>query len=53
MLGSLQCRDVLLLLHIVGQGSAVLAGGAGRMGYILFIFFIFFPFLTSCLLGDG
>ena len=33
--GSFQCQGVLLLfLHIVGQGSAVLAAGAGRVGYI-------------------
>ena len=36
VLGSLQCRGVLLLLHIVGQGPAVLAAGAGRVGYIYF-----------------
>ena len=30
---------VLLLLHIVGQGPAVLAAGAGRVA-IFFIFFI-------------
>ena len=48
VLRSFQCRDVLLLLHIVGQGPAVLAAGAGRVGYI-FIFFIYFPFLMSCL----
>ena len=53
VLGSFQCRGVLLLLHIVGQGPAVLAAGAGRVGYILFIFFIYLPFLTSCLLGGG
>ena len=34
VLGSLQCRGVLLLLHIVGQGPAVLAAGAGWVGYI-------------------
>ena len=34
VLGSFQCRGVLLLLHIVGQGLAVLAAGAGRVGYI-------------------
>ena len=50
VLGSFHCRDVLLLLHIVGQGPAVLAAGAGRVGYI---FFIYLPFLMSCLLGDG
>ena len=38
MLGSFQCRGVLLLLHIVGQGSAVLAAGVGWVGYIFYIF---------------
>ena len=39
VLGSVQCRGVLLLLHIVGQGPAVLAAGAGRVGYFFFFFF--------------
>ena len=52
VLGSFKCRGVLLLLHIVRQGRAVLAAGAGRIGYIFFIFFIYLPFLMSCLLGD-
>ena len=56
VLGSFQCQGVLLLLHIVGQGSAVLsavlAAGAGRVGYTFFIFFIYLPFLMSCLSGD-
>ena len=34
VLGSFQCRGVLLLLHIVGQGPAVLAAGVGWVGYI-------------------
>ena len=34
VLGSFQCRGVLLRLHIVGQGPAVLAAGTGRVGYI-------------------
>ena len=38
VLGSFLCRGVLLLLHIVGQGPAVLAAGAGRVGYIFYIF---------------
>ena len=38
VLGSFECRAVLLLLHIVGPGSAVLAAGAGRVGYFLCIF---------------
>ena len=33
VLGSFQCRGVLLLLHIVGQGPDVLGVGAGRVGY--------------------
>ena len=32
------CRGVLLLLHIVGQGPAVLAVGAERGAYIFYIF---------------
>ena len=36
-LGSFQCRGILLLLHIVGQGSAVLAAGAGWVGYIFYL----------------
>ena len=39
VLGSFQCRGVLLYLHIVGQGPAALAAGAGRVGYI-FLFFL-------------
>ena len=39
VMGSFQCRGVLLLLHIVGQGPAVLAAGAGRVGYIFFYIF--------------
>ena len=38
VLGSFQCRGVLLLLHIVGQGPAVPAAGAGRVGFVLFVF---------------
>ena len=34
VLDSFQCRGILLLLHIVWQGPAVLAAGAGRVGYI-------------------
>ena len=40
VLGSFQCRGVLLLLHIVGQGHAVLAAGAGRVGYMFFLYFL-------------
>ena len=38
VLGSFQCRGVLLLLHTVGQGPAVLAAGAGRVGCTFYIF---------------
>ena len=44
VLGSFQCRGVLLLLHIVGQEPAVLAAGAGREGYIFIFFSFIFPF---------
>ena len=39
VLGSFQCRGVLLLWHMVGKGPAVLAAGAGRVG-CFFICFI-------------
>ena len=48
VLGSFQCRGILLLLHIVGQGPALLAAGAGQAGYF-FIFFIYRPVF----LGDS
>ena len=38
VLGSFQCWGVLLLLHIVGQGPAVFATGAGWVGYLFYIF---------------
>ena len=45
VLGSFQCRGVLLLWHMVGQGPAVLAAGAGRVGYFfIYLFFYFFFF---------
>ena len=61
VLGSFQCRGVLLLWHIVGQRPAVLAGGAERVGcFCVCVFFFFFssrlsylPFLMPHLLGDG
>ena len=64
VLGSFQCRGVLLLWHMAGQGPAVLAAGAGRVGCFLFFFFVLFcfvfhlvlsclPFLMPYLLGDG
>ena len=34
VLGSFQCRRILLLLHIVRQEPAVLAAGGGWVGYI-------------------
>ena len=36
---SFQCWGILLLWHMAGQGRAVLAAGAGRVGYF-YIFFI-------------
>ena len=45
VLGSFQCRGVMLLLHIVGQGPAVLAAGEGRVGYIFLYFSSTVPFL--------
>ena len=39
VLGSFQCRGVLLLRHMVGQGPAVLAAGAGWVGYVFFFCF--------------
>ena len=54
VLGSFQCRGVLLLWHMVGQGPAVLAAGAGWVGYVLFFFFksrvSYLPFLMPHLL---
>ena len=44
VLGSFQCRGVLLLLHIVGQEPAVLAAGAGWVDYIFLYFSSVFPF---------
>ena len=37
VLGSFQCRGVLLLLHILEQGPAELATSVGRVGYNCFI----------------
>ena len=46
VLGSFQCWGVLLLWHMVAQGPAVIAAGAGWMGYVLcfldFVYPIFF-----------
>ena len=52
VLGSFQCWGVLLLLYIVGQGPAVLAAGAGQVGYI-FYFFIFHLSSISNVLSFG
>ena len=41
VLGSFQCRGILLLWHMVGQGPTVLAAGAGWVGYVLLFYFIF------------
>ena len=38
VLGSFHGWGVLLLWHMVGQGPAVLASGAGWVGYVLFFF---------------
>ena len=38
VVGSFQCRSVLLLWHMVGQGPAMLAAGAGRVGCFFFFF---------------
>ena len=42
MLGSFQCQGVLLLWNTVGQGPAVFAAGAGRVGCFgcLFVFVV-------------
>ena len=55
VLGSFQCWGVLLLWLIVGQGPAVLAAGAGRVGcffclffLLLLFFFLFFFFVLFC-----
>ena len=39
VLDSFQCGGVLLLWHMVGQGPAVLAAGAGLVGCFFFYFF--------------
>ena len=38
LLGNFQCQGVLLPWHIVGQGPAVLAASAGRVGCLYFFF---------------
>ena len=49
VLGSFQCRGVLLLWHMVGHGPAVPAAGAGR-GW--FFFFVFFVFCCCCFISS-
>ena len=52
VLGSFQCRGVILLWHIVWQGPAVLAAGAGRVGcFYFFISFILSSFSNASALG--
>ena len=55
VLGSFQYRDVLLLWHMLGQGPAVLAAGAGRVGCLLFCSsrLSYLPFLMPHLSVDG
>ena len=57
VLGSFQCRIVLMLWHMVGQGHAVLAEGAGWVGCFVCVCFssrlFYLPFLMPNLLGDG
>ena len=40
VLGNFQCR----VWHMVGQGPAVLAAGAGWVGFVFFFLFVFFCF---------
>ena len=47
VLGSFQCRGILLLWHIIGQGPAVLVAGAGWVGFFFYVFF--FSSHLSCL----
>ena len=56
VLGSFQCRGVLLLWYMVRQGPAVLAADAGWVGSFFSFFssrLSFLPFLMPHLLGDG
>ena len=47
VLGSFQCRGVLLLWHMVGQGLVVLAAVAGQLGcfffFLLLLFHLVYP----------
>ena len=52
VLGSFHCRGVLLLWQMVGQGPAVLAAGAGRVGcFCFFISSILSSFSNASSLG--
>ena len=57
VLGNFQCRGVLLLWHVVGQGPAVIAAGAVRVGCFFIFFFSshlsYLLFLMPHLFGDG
>ena len=61
VLGSFQCRGVLLLWHMVGQGSSVMDGWAFVVVVFFFLFFFVLFFISSILssflmphlLGDG
>ena len=46
VLGTFQCRGVLLIRHIVGQKPVVLAAGAGWVGCSFFFFFVVLFFLS-------
>ena len=48
VLGNFQCWGVLLLLHIIGKGPAVLAAEKGRVGYI-FVFIFHLSSLSNVL----
>ena len=43
VLGSFQCRGILLLRHMVGQGPAMLAAGAWSVGCLIFFFRLIYP----------
>ena len=45
VLGNFQCRRVLLILIIVGQGSTVLAGGNDLDAFVFFSLAFHFCFL--------
>ena len=53
VLGSFQCRGILVLWHMVGQGPAVLAAGSGCVScfflfFFCFLFFVCFLFCFCC-----